>query len=49
MHEGITSYTLRGKANSKTKNEFECSVGELLWESGMKILRIKGIVCLDDN
>jgi hypothetical protein len=26
----------------------EQKIGELLWESGMKILRMKGIFCLEE-
>lgn len=34
---------------AKSKAELEQHVGELLWESGLKILRIKGVFCIKDH
>lgn len=48
-HKGIMSVYLKGQAKFATKSELEYAVGNLLWESGIKILRIKGAICLADS
>jgi hypothetical protein len=40
---------LRGRATAGSKGALEKMVGELLWESGLEILRIKGVVCLESS
>jgi G3E family GTPase len=45
-HQNIKSIFLRGNCKLSDKLEIEHKIGELLWESGLKILRIKGIICL---
>ena len=48
-HHGIDSIFLKEGELSLTKNEFECKIGELLWESGLKVMRIKGAISLADS
>lgn len=46
---GVRPVFLRGRATAGSKGELERMVGELLWQSGLEILRIKGVVCLQDS
>ena len=48
-HHGIDSIFLKEGILNMTKNEFECRIGELLWESGLKVMRIKGAISLHDS
>ena len=38
---------VRGRCGLKSKLEVEQMLGELLWESGLAVMRIKGVVCLE--
>jgi G3E family GTPase len=48
-HPGVRPVFLRGRATAGSKGALEKMVGELLWESGLEILRIKGVVCLESS
>lgn len=48
-HSNIRPNFIRGRCTLKEKIEVEQKVGELLWEKELKILRIKGVVCLESS
>lgn len=47
-HHGnkIRPIFIKGKSTLNSQLEIEQTLGELLWESGLNIMRIKGVVCL---
>lgn len=45
-HHHVRSHFISGNCKIKDQHAAESITGELLWESGLKILRIKGILCL---
>ena len=50
-HHGnkIRPVFVKGKCTLKSQLEVEQSLGELLWESGINVMRIKGAICLDNH
>ena len=48
VHHGHTlrPIFIKGKCTLKSQLEVEQHLGELLWESGLQIMRIKGAICL---
>ena len=48
-HHGIDSIFIKGAPTAQDKINFEIRVGNLLWESGLKVMRIKGAICLPDS
>ena len=47
-HHKVKPVFVKGHCGFKDQLEAEKAVGELLWESGLTIHRIKGVLCLDD-
>ena len=47
-HHKVKPVFAKGHCTFKDKLEAEKGVGELLWESGLTIHRIKGVLCLEN-
>ena len=39
---------IKGKCTFTNQLELEQAMGMILWESGMNILRVKGVICLKE-